>query len=122
MVHALSEAHRLLKPGGALIDLRPAMRNRRVELELSHARLFIGEIDYSYRFPDHIAANEALASATACGLLRLEHRASLEYVTDLDSADDLREYVASLRSAVPEDLLQQIDKADRGRNGLPHQK
>ena len=47
MVHALSEVRRVLRPGGSLIDLRPTARNRQVELELSEARLHIGEIDAS---------------------------------------------------------------------------
>ena len=110
MVHALSEAHRVLRPGGAMIDLRPAMNNRRVELEMDGARLLVGEIDYSYRFPDHIAADEAIQTVIAQGKFRLEHRASLEYVTYLDSAEDLREYENSLpQDSAPEGLLRRVD-------------
>ncbi len=109
-MHALSEARRVLRHGGALIDLRPAMSNRRVELELAGTRLHIGEIDYAYRFPDHIAANEALDAAIAAGRLRLEHRASLEYVTDIDTVADFREYEASLRQdAAPEGMIHQVE-------------
>ena len=32
MVHALTEAHRVLKPSGLLIDMRPAAKHRRAGL------------------------------------------------------------------------------------------
>ncbi len=110
MVHALLEVERGLKSGGCLIDLRPAMRNRRVELELARARLYIGEIDSSPTFPDHVAADEALAAVVASGRFRLEHRAAFEYVSELDSAADLREYAASLRRSItPEAVLRRVE-------------
>lgn len=60
MVHALSEVHRVLKPGATLIDLRPDTSNRRVELELAEARLYIGEIDSAITFADHVVADDTL--------------------------------------------------------------
>ena len=105
MVHALEEAHRVLKPGGALIDLRPGARNRLVELELDGATLNVGEIDSSHSYPDHEAADEALRQACAAGLLRAEHHARFEFVTDLDSAADFREYAATLRRSIAPDWL-----------------
>ncbi len=117
MVHALLEARRALKPGGRLIDLRPTMRNRRVELELSSATLFIGEIDSASTFSDHVAANAALAAALAAGDFRLEHQTTFHYLSDLDSLADLRDFKRGLRrSVMPESIFERIDAltADEG--------
>jgi len=110
MVHALSEARRALKPGGRLIDLRPTMRNRTVELELPGATLYIGAIDSSSTFPDHVAANEALDAALAAGEFRLEHKTTFEILSDLDTLADLREFKRGLRrSVMPDSIFERIE-------------
>jgi len=110
MVHALSEARRALKPGGRLIDLRPTMRNRTVELELPGATLYIGEIDSASTFPDHVAANEALDAALAAGEFRLEHKTTFEILSDLDTLADLREFKRGLRrSVMPDSIFERIE-------------
>lgn len=109
MVHALSEARRVLLPGGRLIDLRPTMLNRRVELALPAATLFIGEVDSSSTFPDHAAANKALDAALLAGQLDLEHMTTFSIMHDLDSLADLREFKAGFRrSVMPESIFEQI--------------
>ena len=109
MVHALSEARRALKPGGRLIDLRPTTRNRSIELALSSATLCIGEIDSTSTFSDHVAADAALEAALAAGELRLEHRTTFHFLSDLDSLADLREFQRGLRrSVMPESIFQRI--------------
>ena len=116
MVHALSEARRVLLPGGRLIDLRPTMRNRRVELDLPGASLFMGEIDSSSTFPDHVAANEAIDAALSAGNFRLEHLTTFAIAHDLDTLVDLREFKAGFRrSVMPDSIFEQISAitADR---------
>ena len=111
MVHALAEAHRVLKPGAMLIDLRPAARNRRVEVELAGARLHIGEIDSANTFADHVVADDTLRSVLAVGHFRMEHRASFVLLTDMDTPADLRQYAAGLRrSKMPPAMLPQIEQ------------
>lgn len=110
MVRALSEAHRALKPGGSLIDLRPMARNRRVELELPDARLFIGEIDSSDTFPDHESADQALDAAIDVGDFQIEHKTIFDVVTDFDTVNDLETFVASARRTVmPDSILARIE-------------
>lgn len=110
MVRALSEARRVLKRGGRLIDMRPTMRNRRVELALADATLFIGEIDSSSAFSDHVAANAALDAALAAGEFKLEHFTTFQITTDLDSLGDLREFQSGLRrSVMPESIFERIE-------------
>ena len=109
MVHALQEIHRVLKVGGSLIDLRPAISNRTVEIELSYARLHVGEIDSVVTIPDHLAADRALKNQIALGLFRAEYEENFELVTELDTLADLQEYAASLRQSVlPEAVLQRV--------------
>lgn len=110
MVHALQEIHRVLKVGGSLIDLRPAISNRTVEIELPYARLHVGEIDSVVTIPDHLAADRALQNQIAEGQLRAEYQESFELVTELDTLADLLEYAASLRQSVlPEAVLQRVE-------------
>ena len=121
MVHALSEAWRALKPGGRMIDLRPTTRNRSVELALSSATLFLGEIDSTSTLPDHAAANAALEAAQSAGEFRLEHQTTFHYLSDLDSLADLRDFKAGLRrSVMPESIFERIATltADEGANYL----
>ncbi len=100
MVHALHEARRTLQEGGALIDLRPSARNRRVELDLGQARLFIGEIDSSRAASDYLAADQAAQALVAAGKLQAEHDERFEIITELDTVADLREFAAGLRRGV----------------------
>ena len=110
MVHALRETRRVLRSGGSLIDLRPAAINRRVEVEIQGARVFVGEIDASHTFADHLAADDALRQCAAAGLFRQEHDAAFIFHSALDTAADLREYASGLRrSVVPESLLRRVD-------------
>ena len=109
MVHALAEARRVLRAGGALIDLRPTARNRRVELELAGKTLAVGEIDSSNTADEKRLADEMLRVALDEGLFRAEHSALFEYVTDLDTLEDLQEFATRLRrSVMPEGLPRRI--------------
>ena len=110
MVHTLQEIHRVLKAAGTLIDLRPGIQNRSVELELSYARLNLGEIDSSSRVADCQAADAALRDAVNQGLFRGEHDADFHLITDLDTAADLRGYAAALRrSILPEEIMNRLE-------------
>ena len=101
-----------------MIDLRPTARNRRVELELPDARLYIGEIDYSDTFPDHVSADQALDAAIARGDFQIEHRTTFDVATDFDTVDDLRTFAASARRSVMPDSIpariEALTEAERG--------
>ena len=115
MVHALEETHRVLRAGGSFLDLRPATKNRHVELEASGARFHIGEIDSSATFADNLAADAALAILRDQGLIKLTHDAHFEVTTDLDSVEDLRAHATTLRrSVMPEEVPDRIESLIAG--------
>src|SRR3989442_13338140 len=72
MVHALREDHRVLKPGGVLIDLRPAAEHRRVGIAHEghiHAIARLNEV-----LEDDRAANRAVQRVVDGSLFRREKR------------------------------------------------
>ena len=109
MVHALQETQRVLRPGGGMIDVRPAPVNRIVELELAYARLYIGEIDSSRTILEQEAADAALREVAKQGLFCFQHAERFQVEIHLDTLDDLRAHAATLRkSIVSEDIFQRI--------------
>lgn len=68
MVHVLREAHRVLKPDGLLLDLRPGPVHRRIGIEADghYEQLAImGE-----KLDDDLAANRAVAEMIRAGLFK----------------------------------------------------
>ena len=115
MVYALEETHRVLREGGSFLDLRPAAKNRRVELDVSGARFHIGEIDSSGTFADHWAADAALEILRDQGLIAPTHDAQFLVTTDLDNVEDLRAHAATLRrSVMAEELPARIESLITG--------
>src|SRR3989304_5395886 len=68
MVHALQEAHRVLRPGGLLIDLRPAPAHRRVGLQRGRRWTLMGAMKED--LSDDPSANQAVKTAVGRGLFR----------------------------------------------------
>ncbi len=109
MVHALDEVHRVLAPGGALIDMRPTTRNRTVEVVLGGAWLRAGEIDAAASNADRVAADQALDGALEAGLFHAEHKETFFYISEMDSLADLRDFAASLRrTALPAEVMARV--------------
>ncbi len=91
MVHALKEAHRVLKPGGILIDLRPAPAHRRLGLgEGRHWRL-VGPLHEI--LDDDYAADAAVAWMVRERYLRPEKRMRFRIDRVMDSMDDIRQFI-----------------------------
>lgn len=111
MVHALREIHRVLKPNGTLIDLRPHFGNRPVEVVLSYATLRAGEVDTLPNAEDKHVANRAIKQAVTEGLFKFEHEEVFDHVTDMDTVDDLRDYNKSLKQSIlPEATIAQVEQ------------
>ncbi len=88
MVHALHEAHRVLKPDGILIDLRPAPKHRRLGLgDGTHWQL-VGVM--REKFDDDLAANRAVAHVLREGLYQRESRIDFDLDRVMDTIADFR--------------------------------
>lgn len=91
MVHALRESHRVLKPEGILIDLRPAAVHRRVGLA--------NDGRYSLRwvmretFEDDHAADRAVEQVLDEGLFRTQSRTRIPCYRVMDTLDEFREWL-----------------------------
>ena len=91
MVHALYEAHRVLKPNGFLIDLRPAAVHRRVG---------VTEAD-GYRLPwvmretfeDDHAADRAVKEVLREGRFKAEGRTRFTCNRTMDDLDGFQEWL-----------------------------
>ena len=92
MVHALREAHRVLRPGGLLIDLRPAAKHRRVGLGEGRGWRLTGVMRET--FDEDRAADGAVARVLRDGLFRLEARAKFPLDRVMDRMEDFRTWVS----------------------------
>jgi hypothetical protein len=92
MVHALRQVHRLLKPSGILIDLRPAAEHRRVGLGEGRRWKFVGWMRED--LTDDRAADRAVKRATALGWFRANSRVEFNLDRVMDTLEDFREWIS----------------------------
>jgi len=88
MVHALCEAHRVLKPNGLLIDMRPAAKHRRVGLGRGKRWQQVGVM--REKFDDDIASDRAVRQVLREGLFHRETRVEVNIDRVMDSLQDFR--------------------------------
>jgi hypothetical protein len=105
MVHTLKEIHRVLKPSGTLIDIRPHFNNDVVNVVLSVATLRAGEIDSSSDVIDKHRADDTIKQAVQDGLFSLEYDETFDFIIDFDTVADLRDYRKSLNRSKLSDAV-----------------
>jgi len=88
MVHALTEAHRLLKPNGILIDLRPSHKHRRAGLGEGTEWKYVATMRED--LTDDYAANRAIKQIVRNRLF--QHDPLIEFDLDrvMDTLSDFR--------------------------------
>jgi SAM-dependent methyltransferase len=91
MVHALKEAHRVLKPNGILIDLRPTAKHRRVGLGTGKHWQPVGGM--REKFDDDWAANGAVAEVLRERLFHRETRTEFDIDRVMDTMEDFRAWL-----------------------------
>ncbi len=97
MVHALQEVHRVLKPHGLLIDLRPAASHRRAGLGLGRSWQLVGVMRES--LDDDHAADAAIDTVIRRGLFRPLNRRVFSLDRVMDSVDEFRLWIQDFSRA-----------------------
>jgi hypothetical protein len=93
-VNALNRMWTALRPGGALLDIRPAPERPWVQVWRGESVTTIGEIDDSYRFETIQVADAALQTAIEAGWFVREADVRFTFVYHLDSVDAWLAYMA----------------------------
>ena len=91
MVHALTEAHRLLKSNGILLDLRPAASHRRAGLGEGKQWKQVGVMREN--FDDDIASDRAIKQVTREGLFKQESVVEFDLDRVMDILQDFRAWL-----------------------------
>lgn len=117
MVHALSEARRVLKPNSLLVDLRPAIKRCRVGIVYAGRHRELGTI--RQRFELDRAANRAVGHVLAKRLFRQEWRTQFECDWVFATLGAFREWLSAFveSGGMPSHdwLVQRVESATRGR-------
>lgn len=115
MVDALRRAHRLLTPGGCVVDLHPTATHAAVEVGACR----IGPVDAGDAPLRHAAAGVALAAAVNDGLFTVERSLDFTFYTYGDTIDELRDYIVdNWRNArIDDDTVKRTRQALRDRPG-----
>ncbi len=112
MVHALREAHRVLKADGILIDLRPAPAHRRVGLGEGARWQFVASLHED--LADDHAANRAVSRILREGLFRRERLLEFDLDRVMDTTEDFRawldEFVQRRELQPQEWLLKRVER------------
>jgi hypothetical protein len=118
MVHALKEAHRVLKSGGILIDLRPAPAHRRLGLGEGSNWEFVGRLHEV--LDDDYAADAAVARVVQEGLFQPATRLEFELDRVMDTMEEVRDFIDEFgqrRKLPPHATL--LKRLERRRARLP---
>src|SRR3990170_2090928 len=120
MVHALSEIWRTLVAGGGLLDIRPHLPFRPLELVQGRDVRLLGRLDEAEFDPGDPAADNAVADVMNRGLFALQQTGSFYSSSYWDSVAELREYLKDWYDVarLPRRLAGEASKALR-RAGSP---
>lgn len=94
MVHALKEIHRVLEPGGILIDLRPVEENWHIEVYSSGGVQIAGRLsDMPIGVADDKAAFKAMNEAESLGWFSKQKDGNFGFFYYWDTPSEMKEYI-----------------------------
>jgi hypothetical protein len=83
-----------LRPGGLLLDIRPAPQRPWVEVQRGESVTTLGQVDDSYRFGTLQVADAAIQTIVNAGRFARERDVNFTFVYHLDSVDAWLEYMS----------------------------
>ena len=93
MVHALEQIHRMLKPGGHLIDIHPNGELIEFLYPLEGQEHLIGYMHETDDYIEYRQADEAIKTVVGRELFQVESTGEFEFRTHADSFDELKTFL-----------------------------
>ena len=94
MVHALENAHTLLKPDGRIVDIHPDGQPPPIVVRLGAASHLAGWLREEDDYVEYAQADAALSTVVARGLFRWEARSHFTFNTHAESVAELKAFLA----------------------------
>jgi hypothetical protein len=104
-----------LRPGGLLLDIRPALKRPVVQISRGESVTAVGQIDDSYRFGTLKVADTAVQTLVDAGRFARDRDVGFTFVYHLDSVEAWLDYMAEHWSSA--DIS--ADVVARAREALP---
>ncbi len=98
MVHALEKVHRLLKPGGLLVDIHPVADTASIEVHVDGHVTQAGLVKESADITDYKRADEALTWVVERGLFTLAKAETFVCMSYADTVPELRTLIPNWAS------------------------
>ena len=93
-MHALEIIHTALRPGGVLLDIRPAQQQPWIEVSRAETCTRLGRIDDRYRMGTLAVADAALETVIEAGLFEREVEITFPFIYHCGDLDTWLAYMA----------------------------
>lgn len=113
MVHALEEIHRMLKPGGILVDIHPVSEHSSIEIHQNGKNDLVGHLEVRQWSVDFQQADNALVEIVQRGLYYLEQIDMFDTLTHYNSA-------AEMRTSFKEEIDKYAREVELANEAVPH--
>ena len=111
MVHTLRELHRITRPGGALLDLRPAVGDREIAIINGDDIRALGYVNSSATLDDKLAADASVKTVVDANLFVLDKQGQFDLHLYCDTFGDLEQYASTMeKSFIPDATLKIVEQ------------
>jgi hypothetical protein len=117
MVHALKSIHRLLAPGGLLLDIHPTDEPAGIYLGRGRSQQFIAWLEETDGYEEYRQADRAVAQALQNGLYRLEQHSFFWFTIYAASLPELEQFLKQewKDAVIPAQAWQQLQSLQSGK-------